>query len=120
MKNLTLVVFVSFIMTGWLAAMYPLRSAPAQSTAPTIAQIQANPNAFIDQIVTISGTSGRFVDDNEFLLDDGTGQIVIDPGPPWYRQIVIPSGTSITVTGQIDWMGPPGARRVLTLTPVEL
>lgn len=79
-------------------------SNPTSSNSPTIGQIQSNPNAYIDQIVTISGTVGRYVDRNEFLLDDGTGQIVVDPGPPWYRQITIPIGTRITVIGQIDWM----------------
>lgn len=79
-------------------------SSPPSSNSPTIGQIQSNPNAYIDQIVTMSGTVGRYVNRNELLLDDGTGQIVVDPGPPWYRQIAIPTGTRVTVTGQIDRM----------------
>ncbi|WP_322815039.1 hypothetical protein [Chloroflexus sp.] len=94
----------------------PSQSPPAnQSNSPTIGQIQANPNAFLYQIVTISGNSGVYVDENEFMLDDGSGQIVVDPGPPRYQRINIPVGTPITVVGQIDWMGPPQARRGIDL-----
>ena len=56
----------------------------AQQQPPAIADIQADPNRYIDRIVTISGTVGQYVDRNEFLLSDGTGQIVTDPGPPWF------------------------------------
>lgn len=76
----------------------------AQSSSPTIAQIQANPAAYYDQIVTLGGTVSMYVDDNEFLLNDGTGSIVVDPGPPWYILVNVPAGTQATVTGQIDLM----------------
>jgi uncharacterized protein YdeI (BOF family) len=112
-------------LLGLLAITAPARPLAAQSTGPTIAEIQANPSAYLEQIVTIAGSVGALVDENEFLLDDGTGQIVVDPGPPWYRQIRIPRGTPVTVTGQIDQMGPPGNRRGVDLdacrivTPTE-
>jgi uncharacterized protein YdeI (BOF family) len=112
-------------LLGLLALLIPTAPLAAQATGPTIGQIQANPGAYIDQVVTIAGTAGVAVDENEFLLDDGTGQIVVDPGPPWYRQVRVPAGTSVTVVGQIDWMGPRGERRGVDLdacrivTPTE-
>ncbi len=75
----------------------------AQTTTPTIAEIQANPNAYYDRVVTIAGTVRMYVDENEFLLDDGTGQIVVDAGPPWYQQISTPTGVVASITGQIDF-----------------
>ncbi len=97
----------------------------AQQQPPAIADIQADPNRYIDRIVTLSGTVGQYVDRNEFLLSDGTGQIVTDPGPPWFQQINIPAGTPVTVIGQIDWMGLRGQRTGVDLdacrieTPTE-
>ncbi|WP_374711166.1 DNA-binding protein [Roseiflexus sp.] len=58
----------------------------------------------MDQVVTVRGATGAYVDRNEFLFDDGTGQIVVDSGPPWFRQVSIAIGTPVTVTGQIDRM----------------
>lgn len=72
------------------------------SNSPTIGQIQSNPGAFLNRVVIISGTVGTYVDDNEFLLDDGTGQIVVDPGPPWFRRITLTPGAPVVVTGKID------------------
>jgi len=92
---------------------------------PSIADIQSAPDRYIDRIVTLSGTVEQYVDRNEFLLFDGTGRIVADPGPPWFRQINIPPGTRVTVVGQIDWMGPRGQRTGVDLdacsilTPTE-
>lgn len=104
----------------WAWSGIPVVAAQNQNTAPTIAQIQANPAAFYDQIVTLNGTLSVYVDENEFLLDDGTGQIVVDPGPPWYREIMIAQGTRISVTGQIDWIGAPGNRRGVDLDACEI
>ncbi|NJM08384.1 hypothetical protein HC891_22710, partial [Candidatus Gracilibacteria bacterium] len=116
---LTTALVVLFVLAS------PARLLIAQTADPTIAEIQANPTSYIDRVVTIVGVAGAAVDENEFLLDDGTGQIVVDTGPPWYRQIGVPTGTSVTITGQIDWMGYPGDRRGVDLdacrvvTPTE-
>jgi uncharacterized protein YdeI (BOF family) len=77
-------------------------SVSAQSNNPTIGQIQADKAAYIDRILTLSGTV-RAIDDNEWMLSDGTGEIEVDAGPPWYQRITIPSGTQVTITGQIDY-----------------
>ncbi len=96
----------------------PIAQAQSVADSPTIGQIQSNPGAFLNRVVTISGTTGVYVDDNEFLLDDGTGQIVVDPGPWWFRQIALTPGTPVVVTGKIDRMRRGGvdldARRIET------
>lgn len=111
MKRMTPVTFVSWMMiVGVLALLLALGPlllrtpaiTQAQSSGPTIGAIQANPAAYYDQIVTLGGTLEQYVDDNEFLLSDSTGSIVVDPGPPWYVLIDVPTGASVTVTGQID------------------
>jgi uncharacterized protein YdeI (BOF family) len=51
--------------------------------------------------VSISGEI-RSVVGNEFVLDDGTGQIVVDAGPRWYHQLNFTSGERITVVGEYD------------------
>ncbi len=96
----------------------PLR---AQNNNPTIGEIVANPGQYYDRVVTLRGNSDRYVDDNEFLLADETGRIVVDPGPAWYRQISIPVDTVVTVTGEIDRMrnGQPDLDACRIVTPVE-
>lgn len=53
------------------------------------------------QHATISGTV-RSVVGNEFILDDGTGQIIVDAGPMWYHQLNLRQGEQITVVGEYD------------------
>jgi uncharacterized protein YdeI (BOF family) len=78
--------------------------AQAQTNNPTIGQIQANPSAYYDQIMTLNGNVERYIDENEFMLNNGTGSIEVDTGPPWYQTISVPVGTNVTITGQIDIM----------------
>ncbi|MBE9181615.1 DNA-binding protein [Oculatella sp. LEGE 06141] len=54
-----------------------------------------------DAGTTISGTV-RNVVGNEFILDDGTGQIIVDAGPTWYHQLSIREGEQLTVVGEYD------------------
>lgn len=51
--------------------------------------------------VTISGEI-RSVVGNEFVLDDGTGQIIVDAGPIWYHQLNLREGERVTVIGEYD------------------
>jgi len=50
---------------------------------------------------TITGTV-RSVVGNEFILDDGTGQIIVDAGPRWYQPISIQEGERLSVIGEYD------------------
>lgn len=107
-------------LLGLFVAMGFARPVVAQGNNPTIADIQSNQNAFLKQVVTLSGVVRAVTDINDFLLDDGTGQIIVDAGPPWYQQISIPAGTPIRVAGKIDWMGPPGNRRGIELDACQI
>jgi uncharacterized protein YdeI (BOF family) len=109
--GMTVVVFLASCLTS---------NVQAQQQSPAIADIQADPNRYVGLIVTLSGTVGQYVDLNEFLLSDGTGQIVTDSGPPWFRRINIPVGTPVTVIGQIDWMGPRGQRTGVDLNACRI
>lgn len=51
--------------------------------------------------VTISGEI-RSVVGNEFILDDGTGQMIVDAGPMWYHQLNLREGERVTVVGEYD------------------
>jgi uncharacterized protein YdeI (BOF family) len=51
--------------------------------------------------VSIAGTI-RSVVGNEFVLEDGTGQITVDAGPRWYRRIQVAPGERVTVVGEYD------------------
>lgn len=51
--------------------------------------------------VTISGEI-RSVVGNEFILDDGTGHIIVDGGPIWYHQLNLREGERVTVVGIYD------------------
>jgi uncharacterized protein YdeI (BOF family) len=61
----------------------------------SIRDLQRNPG------ISISGEI-RSVVGNEFILDDGTGQIIVDAGPRWYHQLNFTSGERITVVGEYD------------------
>lgn len=60
-----------------------------------IRELQRNPG------ITISGVI-RSVVGNEFILDDGTGQIIVDAGPRWYHQLNLSQGEQVTVVGEYD------------------
>jgi len=51
--------------------------------------------------VTISGTVKSVVG-NEFTLNDGTGEIIVDPGPRWWKEINLTPGEQVTVVGEYD------------------
>lgn len=51
--------------------------------------------------LTIAGEI-RSVVGNEFVLDDGTGQIIVDAGPIWYHQLDLQTGDRVTVVGEYD------------------
>ncbi|MEQ8974766.1 MAG: NirD/YgiW/YdeI family stress tolerance protein [Coleofasciculus sp. C1-SOL-03] len=51
--------------------------------------------------ITLSGTVVSVVG-NDFILDDGTGQIIVDAGPRWWQEINLSAGEKVTVIGEID------------------
>ncbi|AFY81218.1 OB-fold nucleic acid binding domain-containing protein [Oscillatoria acuminata] len=51
--------------------------------------------------LTIAGEI-RSVVGNEFILDDGTGQIIVDAGPRWYHQLDFREGERVAVMGKYE------------------
>jgi uncharacterized protein YdeI (BOF family) len=68
---------------------------PIAQAQTAIRDLQRNPG------VSVSGTI-RSVVGNEFILDDGTGQIIVDAGPRWYHQLDLRQGEQVTVVGEYD------------------
>ncbi len=61
----------------------------------SIRDLQRNPGTAISGVI-------RSVVGNEFILDDGTGQIIVDTGPRWYHQLNFTPGERVTVVGEYD------------------
>ena len=57
-----------------------------------------------DRSITISGQVVSVVGNN-FTLNDGTGQIIVDAGPRWWREINLSPGEQVTVTGELGEKG---------------
>lgn len=70
----------------------------AQSVAQSVTPIRNLGNVYG---ITIRGTV-RSVVGNEFILDDGTGQVIVDAGPRWFHQINLQPGETVTVVGKYD------------------
>jgi hypothetical protein len=51
--------------------------------------------------VAITGTVKSVVG-NDFVLSDGTGQVIVDAGPRWYRPLAFTTGERLTVIGEYD------------------
>lgn len=49
---------------------------------------------------TVSGQIASVVG-NDFVLDDGTGEIIVDAGPRWWQEIDLTQGEEVTVTGEL-------------------
>jgi uncharacterized protein YdeI (BOF family) len=54
-----------------------------------------------DRIISISGVVRRVVG-NEFIIDDGTGQVTVDAGPRRDSQINLSEGERVTIVGEYD------------------
>jgi hypothetical protein len=72
----------------------------APITGVTIAQLLANPNQYFHKVITLTGVATR-LSDEKFLLNDGTGQIMVEVEDDLVIHALI-NGISITVTGKLD------------------
>ncbi|NJP08372.1 MAG: DNA-binding protein [Leptolyngbyaceae cyanobacterium RU_5_1] len=54
--------------------------------------------------VTVSGNVTQVVG-NSFVLDDGSGQLVVDAGPRWRQPITLTPGERVTVRGEVGRSG---------------
>jgi uncharacterized protein YdeI (BOF family) len=66
----------------------------------TIAQLLTVPSQFIHQVFTITGIA-TFLGGEKFLLNDGTGQILVEVDNDLVKYNLM-NGQSITVTGEFD------------------
>jgi uncharacterized protein YdeI (BOF family) len=69
----------------------------ASITPASLAQIPIN-SLTRTRGISISGTI-RSVVGNDFILDDGTGQIIVDAGPQRWHQLNLEEGEQVTVIG---------------------
>ncbi|MBP0030199.1 hypothetical protein [Roseofilum sp. Guam] len=86
-----------------MAAILALPISLAVSGA-TQAQNTSISNLNREENTTISGTITGWgeTDENEFILQDSTGTIVVDAGPRWSQDLNLNIGDEITVTGEFD------------------
>ncbi len=42
---------------------------------------------------------------NDFIINDGTGQLIVDAGPRWWREINLQPGEQVTVRGELGRKG---------------
>ena len=82
---------ITFILTSALLVL----GAETGSAQTPIRELQRTSS------MTIVGEI-RSVVGNEFILDDGTGQIIVSAGPRWYHQINLLQGEHVTVVGEYD------------------
>jgi uncharacterized protein YdeI (BOF family) len=90
----------ALILAGLLAA--------ASLSGPTLATAQVTSGATVStlspgQQVTLAGTVERITDEDEFLLRDATGTVLVYVGPNLVPASV---GERITVSGMVDDDGP--------------
>lgn len=81
---------------------------------PTLAQ-QAQTIRIADlqrpRSIAISGRVASIVGNN-FTLNDGTGQIIVDAGPRWWHSVNLSPGEQVTVTGELGKKGEFNAFRI--------
>jgi uncharacterized protein YdeI (BOF family) len=90
------------ISTSQPTKVVPGQLAPeaTPATGITIAQLLKSPNQYFDRIFILTGIATRLGSD-KFLLNDGTGQIMVDVEDDLVSFAVV-SGMSITVMGKLD------------------
>ncbi len=80
----------------------------------TIAQLLANPSGFLGQIVTTAGRVTQLTSD-KFLINDGTGQIIVDLDDDVER-VSLANGSIVTVVGKFKDSGYGGAFAIAART----
>lgn len=97
---------IALIGAGITVATLAVIAAPGLSQS-TIQNLRST------NTVTLEGEVVRLIDDEEFLLDDGTGQIEVEAETAAIQESNLAVGTSVTVTGYYD----EDEFEALTLTP---
>ena len=76
---------------------------PGPAAKVTIAQMLASPSSYHDRVVITTGRVTTLSND-KFLINDGTGQIIVDHEDDWGK-VAITSGMTVTVVGELDDSG---------------
>jgi uncharacterized protein YdeI (BOF family) len=76
---------------------------PAAPRARTIGDVLSSPVR--DEVVTVRGKVVRRVAGNDYVLDDGTGNLVVDGGPIEKHSLDLPLDTHVEITGEVS-LGP--------------
>jgi hypothetical protein len=80
-------------------------SAIAIPAVPAFAQAQSTTKiGDLQQLsrgITISGEVVSVVGNN-FTLSDGSGEIIVDAGPRWWREVNLKPGERVTVVGEVS------------------
>src|SRR5262245_10555253 len=82
-------------------------AAPVAAKSRTIAEVLANP--IRDEVVTVRGNVTWRVKGNDYLLDDGTGKLIVDGGPIEHHSLDLPVDSTVVVTGEVS-LGPSGRK----------
>ncbi|MCG6134564.1 MAG: DNA-binding protein [Nostoc sp. LLA-1] len=74
----------------------------------SIPEVVAQTTRIVDlqrpQGMTITGRVESIVGNN-FVLNDGSGRIIVDAGPRWWHRINLSQGEQVTVTGELGSRG---------------
>ncbi len=84
------------LMMAGVSAVIFTASMSAQAQNVPIERLQQRQEG-----TTISGTV-RSVVGNNFILDDGTGEVIVDAGPRWYQAVNVSEGEQVTIVGEYD------------------
>lgn len=73
----------------------------AAGPTSTIAELINDPAGFYNQMLTITGMI-TLLDDDEFLINDGTGQIIVDVDDDHSEHLPFTNGQIVTVSGYFE------------------
>ncbi|MBK1633242.1 hypothetical protein CKO31_21300 [Thiohalocapsa halophila] len=82
-----------------LAAVPAAAETPAAHFLP-IAAILDDPRP--EQRVRISASLVQDLGDNEFLVEDATGRIIVEGGPAWYHRFGLPADELLIIDGEVE------------------
>jgi uncharacterized protein YdeI (BOF family) len=90
------------IMKQQLFVALTVLAAGATLIIPDLAQAQTSIEELQQRSngTTVSGEIVSVVG-NDFVLNDGTGEIIVDAGPRWWQEIDLSPGEEVTVTGEL-------------------
>ncbi|QZZ21890.1 DNA-binding protein [Leptothermofonsia sichuanensis E412] len=89
----------STLLALTLIPLTPVVYPPTAHAQMRIRDLQQTPPG-----ITISGTVNQAIG-NYFVLDDSSGQIIVDAGPRWWQPISLTPGERVTVRGKVGRSG---------------